>query len=110
MENREMSVTKRQTGLLLVMIEIDPAYEDDFNRWYREEHYPERMACPGFLSGRRFVAVEGEPKYLAIYDLASPDVLASEDYKKIVGPSEWTRSLLPHFVKQIRNVYVEIDP
>jgi hypothetical protein len=40
-------------GLLLVMIDIDPAYEAEFNRWYKEEHYPERMACPGFLTGRR---------------------------------------------------------
>jgi hypothetical protein len=105
-----MSVTKRQAGLLLVMIEIDPAYEDAFNRWYREEHLPERMACPGFLSCRRFVAVEGEPKYLALYDLESPAVLESDDYKKIEGPSEWTKRLLPHFIKRVRNVYVEIEP
>ncbi len=105
-----MSVTKRQTGLLLVMIEIDPAYEDEFNRWYREEHYPERMACPGFLSGRRFLAVEGEPKYLAIYDLESAAVLESEEYKKIASPSKWAERLLPHFLKRVRNVYVEIDP
>lgn len=105
-----MDATKRQAGLLLVMIEIDPAHEDDFNRWYREEHYPERMACPGFVSGRRFVALEGEPKYLAIYELDSPAVLESEDYKKIGGVSEWQARLLPHFVKRVRNVYVEIDP
>ncbi|MCO5065257.1 MAG: hypothetical protein M9924_12710 [Rhizobiaceae bacterium] len=105
-----MEITKRERGLLLVMIEIDPAYEDDFNRWYREEHYPERMACPGFLSGKRYLATEGEPKYLAIYELESPAVLESEDYKKIAGPSEWTRRLEPHFVKRVRNVYVEIDP
>ncbi len=97
-------------GLLLVMIEIDPAYEDEFNRWYREEHYPERMACPGFLSGRRFQAIEGEPKYLAIYDLESPAVLESEAYKKIAGPSEWTSQIRQHFLKQVRNVYVEIEP
>ncbi len=101
-----MGVTKRQAGLLLVLIEIDPAHDDDFNRWYRDEHYPERMACPNW----RFVAMEGEPKYLAIYDLESPAVLESEDYKKIIGPSQWAERLMPHFVKRIRNVYVEIDP
>ncbi|TPI41334.1 hypothetical protein FJ414_07590 [Mesorhizobium sp. B3-1-6] len=105
-----MEVTKRERGLLLVMIEIDPTHEDDFNRWYREEHYPERMACPGFLSGKRFLALEGEPKYLAIYELESPAVLESPEYRKIAGPSEWTQRLRPHFVKHIRNVYVEIAP
>lgn len=105
-----MDVTKRERGLLLVMIEIDPAYEDEFNRWYREEHYPERMACPGFISGKRYMALEGDPKYLAVYELESPAVLDSPDYEKIAGPSEWTKELLPHFLKRVRNVYVEIDP
>jgi len=95
-------------GLLLVMIDIDPAFEDEFNRWYKEEHYPERMACPGFLSGRRFVAVEGGPKYLAIYDLESPAVLQSADYMKIFPPSAWTKSISQHFLNAVRNVYQEI--
>jgi hypothetical protein len=106
---REMSKGKRR-GLLLVMIEIDPAHEEEFNRWYNEEHLPERLACPGFLSGRRFVAVEGEPKYLALYDLESPDVLQSEAYKKIYGPSGWTQRISKHFVRSVRNVYLEITP
>lgn len=97
-------------GLLLVMLEVEPEYEEEFNRWYREEHFPERMGCPGFLSGRRFLALEGGPKYLALYDLETPQVLESADYKAIEGPSPWTQELLPHFVKRVRNVYVEIEP
>ena len=38
-------------GLLLVMMDIDPEYEGEFNRWYNEEHVPERLSVPGFLSG-----------------------------------------------------------
>ena len=33
-------------GLLLFMTDIDPAHEDEFNRWYEEEHLGERMAIP----------------------------------------------------------------
>ncbi len=101
---------KKRRGLLLVMIDIDPEHEEEFNRWYKEEHFPERIHCPGFLTGRRFVAVEGKPKYLAIYDLESPEVLQSEAYKKIYGPSEWTKRMRPHFKNNVRNVYVEITP
>jgi hypothetical protein len=97
-------------GLLLVMIEVDPAHEEEFNRWYDEEHLPERLACPGFLSGRRFVALEGEPKYLALYDLESLDVLQSPEYQKIYPPSEWTTRVSQHFLKAVRNVYVELTP
>ena len=37
-------------GLLLFMTDIDPAHESEFHRWYEEEHIPERMAIPGFLT------------------------------------------------------------
>lgn len=97
-------------GLLLVMMGVEPAFEDDFNRWYNEEHFPERMACPGFLGGQRFVAVEGTPKYLALYDLESPAVLESEAYRKISPQSPWTRRVLEHVSPSVRNVYVEATP
>ena len=99
---------KKRRGLLLVMMDIDPEYEEEFNRWYNEEHFPERVSCPGFLNGRRFLAVEGGPKYLAIYDLEGPEVLKSAAYKKIEGPSEWRRKLGPHIKNRVRNIYVEI--
>jgi hypothetical protein len=41
-------------GMLLVMADIDPAIERDFNEWYEQEHLTERMAIPGFLRARRF--------------------------------------------------------
>ena len=101
---------KKAQGLLLVMIDVDPAHEEEFNRWYNEEHVPERKACPGFLSARRFIALEGEPKYLAIYDLESAEVLKSPEYQKIYPPSEWTKKISKHFLRAVRNVYVEITP
>lgn len=101
---------ERGTGLLLVMIDVDPAYEEEFNRWYDEEHFPERMQCPGFLSARRFVSVEGGSKYLAFYELADPSVLETEAYRRIQPPSEWTRKLSPHFSATVRNVYRDITP
>src|SRR5215813_9884248 len=76
----EETMTTSQ-GLLLVMADIDPAIEHDFNQWYEQEHLAERMAMPGFLRARRFKVVEGSPKYLALYDLESPDVLKSANYQ-----------------------------
>jgi hypothetical protein len=102
--------THDRRGLLLVMIDVDPGHEEEFNRWYNEEHLPERLSCPGFLNGRRFVALEGGPKYLALYDLENPDVLQSEAYRKIIGPSEWTKRISTQFVHLVRNVYREITP
>lgn len=104
------ATTPTAKGLLLVMIDVDPAHEDDFNRWYDEEHYPERMQCPGFISGHRYRALEGSPKYLAIYELESADVLTSEAYLTMMPPSEWTKKVNQTLTTAIRNVYVDITP
>jgi Domain of unknown function (DUF4286) len=98
-------------GLLLFTTDIDPALEDEFNRWYEEEHLPERMAIPGFITARRFRALEGGPKYLALYDLESPDVLQAAPYQHIIGAgkSQWTKRMESKFTNGRRNVYVGIS-
>lgn len=99
-------------GLLLVMMDVDPEHEEDFNRWYDEEHVAERLSVPGFVSARRFRAVEGGPKYLALYELEAPEVLDSDAYRywKEEGETEWTRRVLSKVSNFVRNVYVEIQP
>lgn len=99
-------------GLLLVMMDIDPPYEEEFNRWYNEEHVPERLSIPGFISGRRYRAMEGGPKYLALYELENPEVLQSEAYRYWIGEGQtvWTRRMAPRFKNFVRNVYVQIFP
>ena len=44
----------RGTGLLMLWTDIDPEHEAAFNRWYDEEHIPQKRATPGFRSARRF--------------------------------------------------------
>jgi len=95
-------------GLLLVMIDVEPEHEADFNRWYNEEHVPERLSVPGFLNARRFVAIEGGPKYLALYDLETPDVLHTEAYTQLLAGTPWTNETKKHWIRSVRNVYVEI--
>src|ERR1051326_6556594 len=36
-------------GMLITIMDADPAEEADFNRWYDREHIIERTAIPGFL-------------------------------------------------------------
>jgi hypothetical protein len=69
------------------------------------------MAIPGFLRARRFTAVEGSPKYLALYDLESTEVLNSAAYRHVVGAgkSAWTRPMGPQFRNFTHNVYVSVS-
>src|SRR5271155_6277086 len=67
----------RGTGLLMVWADIDPEFEEEYHRWYDEEHIAHLLAVPGFLSAGRYVALKGGPKYLALYELEAPEVLKS---------------------------------
>lgn len=98
-------------GLLLVTMEVEEEYEDELNAWYDEEHLPERLSCPGFLSGHRYRLAEGsaphQASYLAIYELESLAVLDSPEYQALVPPTKRWAALQPH-VKVVRNVYTDI--
>lgn len=96
-------------ALLVVMIDIDPDHEDEFNRWYAEEHLPDRDGLPGFISARRFVSYEGGPKYLALYELEDVDALQTEEYLRLINPpSEWTQRVEAQMTSRLRAVYTEL--
>lgn len=76
--------------LFIPMIDMPAALEDESNRWYDNDHIPERLSCEGFLSCERFQQTTHEPagwtpdqrwtKYLNVYTVASLEALASEAY------------------------------
>lgn len=104
-----MDQTNRR-GLMVVMMEPAEGYEDTLNRWYDEEHLAERLQVPGILSARRYVAVEGAPRYLAMYELESPAVVHSDPYlEQKQNPTPLTEEVEAH-VTMTRNVYIEITP
>jgi hypothetical protein len=65
----------RGTGLLMVWADIDAEHEEEYHRWYDEEHIARLLAIPGFLSAGRYVALKGGPRNLALYELETPEVL-----------------------------------
>ncbi|HEU0075907.1 MAG TPA: hypothetical protein VFS30_18060 [Dehalococcoidia bacterium] len=93
------------TGLLAVWMDLPAEQEEDFNRWYNEEHLIDRMACPGFLRVRRFVSVNGGPKYVALYDLADGAMTSPEYTKARQNPTEWTKKVSAGLTTNIRNEY-----
>lgn len=105
--------TKKGDGLLLVYSDVAAEHEAEFNRWYDEEHIPERLSIPGVLNAARYEAVAGGPRYLACYELASPDAWYSEDWQKwLKNPTAWSRRMSPSVIgtAYIRNLYRRIYP
>ncbi|HZT87596.1 MAG TPA: hypothetical protein VFA12_06480 [Stellaceae bacterium] len=90
-------------GLLLNAMNVEPAFEAEFNDWYDNEHVPALAAVPGVLCARRFRAVSANRRYVALYHLVSPDVQATPEWKA-AADTEWTRKLRPHFRDHLRIV------
>ena len=92
-------------GMLITIMDADPAEEADFNRWYDREHIIERTAIPGFLESRRYVGVDGSPKYVNFYTTENLAVLDSAAYRaKLDKSTPWTAHHSPRFRNYTRVV------
>jgi len=104
----------RGTGLLMLWCDVDPEREAEFNRWYDEEHIEHLLSVPGFLSGGRYVAVKGGPKYLAMYELEEVSVLRTSAFLDAVRhrPSPWRQKASGGHIGRnyILNGYRQIFP
>ncbi len=99
-------------GLLLVTMQPPSDMEDEFNDWYDCEHFPERRALPGFLSASRWAAIEGWPRYLALYELESVAAMETPEYRAVSGEraSPWSRRVVPRTLGRLRVVAAAVDP
>jgi hypothetical protein len=94
------------TGHVLVIVRIDvkPEMEEEFNRWYDEEHVPNLLKVPGVISAARGINTGPGPKYIAVYEHENIEVQHTAAYDKAVH-TEWTERIAPHFLKVEREVY-----
>jgi hypothetical protein len=92
-------------GMLLTSMDIDSANDAEFNRWYDREHLEERVAIDGFLEARRYIAHQGQPKYLSLYSTETFDVLDSPAYRTaLANQTAWSRANIARFKNMIRAV------
>ena len=92
-------------GVLGIWNDVASESEAFYERWYMGEHFPERLSVPGFLRGRRYLAINADCKYFTFYDLESTDVLFSEAYlARLNAPSAWTQSMMRSWGSMFRTV------
>jgi hypothetical protein len=99
--------------IMVVMMEVDPKHEEEFNRWYNEEHLPERLSIPGYISARRFKLEEGNGvlKYLCIWELEDATPLHSEEHRaQQRRPSPLRDAAHSHITQRARGLYQQIYP
>ena len=97
--------------LLSANMDVAPEKEDLFNEVYDEEHVPAVLKVPGVLAAARFkteeltmmlggerktIVVEGEPKFSALYELESPDVMLSKEWAMATELGRWPGEVRPY--------------
>jgi hypothetical protein len=68
--------------VLTVRLNTPADHEKDFNDWYNEDHVPALAGAPGVYRARRYAAVEGDPKYLAVYEMRDGAVTKSPEWEQ----------------------------
>lgn len=92
-------------AVLAIWNGIENDAESEFLNWHVHEHIPERVALPGFQRGRRYVAVDGHPKFFNFYEANHIGDFASKDYQSSLNsPSDWTSAVVRNFSDTSRTV------
>jgi len=92
-------------GALVFWNGISPGGDEEFLSWHVSEHIPERIAVPGFLRGRRYIAHNGNPLYFNFYETETPEVLHSPVYlERLDHPTPWTAKVIATFVDTSRTI------
>jgi hypothetical protein len=111
--NNEHSSIHVGNTVLVVTMEVDEADEAEFNEWYNEQHLPERMAIPGYVSARRFKLEDGNNalKYLCIWEMIDGSPLQSEMYKdQNAHPTELSLRVNKTIKLRTRGLYQQVYP
>jgi hypothetical protein len=93
-------------GAVAIWNDVAPEGLAEFYEWHHREHVPERVGIPGFLRGRRYIALRGAPEFFTLYEATSTDVLAGPHYlERLNNPTPLTRHVIPkYFSNMVRGV------
>jgi hypothetical protein len=96
--------------VFIVSMDVAPEKEALFNEVYDQEHVPTILKVPGVRAATRFrtepatlvlggqskpLTGEGMPRYMAIYEIDSPDVLTSPAWMEASEIGRWPAEVRP---------------
>jgi hypothetical protein len=86
------------SAAMLLSFDVEADAIEEHDRWHTHEHLPERLSIPGFHRGTRWIAADGGPRYMVLYEVESIGTLASEAYlARLNNPTPWTARMMPHY-------------
>ena len=95
-------------GVMINWTNAAPEDRSRYDAWQCHEHTPGRLTIPGFLRGRRYIAVfpdTAERQFLTMYEVEALEVLTSAAYlAKANNPSPLTRATTPVVRDSVRGL------
>ena len=92
--------------LYLVQMDVAHDHEAMFNEVYDAEHVPALLSVPGVRRGSRYRNPSPTaPRYLAAYELDSPQVIESAAWKTAGESGRWPKDVRPHTMNRHRVMY-----
>ena len=83
-------------AVLAMWWDVAPESRAELEHWHAHEHFPERLALPGFRRASRWTAVDGGDGFFVMYELDDHEVLASAPYvARLNAPSTWSTRMMP---------------
>lgn len=90
-------------GVLAIWNGITDGVEEEFLKWHVHEHIRDRVVLPGFLRGRRYVSIDGDPQFFNFYESETVADLSSDSYRaELNRPTPWTQKVVRHFTHTSR--------
>jgi hypothetical protein len=91
------------TAALAMWWNMAPEMRKEFEDWHSHEHFPERLAIPGFRRASRWTSATGDDGIFVMYELDSYEVLSSRAYlASLNAPSPWSTRMMPHHRHMVR--------
>lgn len=90
-----------------VRIDLSKDIEEEANRWNNSAHISDLLGA-GFLSAVRFQSLQGEPKYLHLYELPDVSLLDTEIYQNVRKNDKWGAKLTHGFSNHSASLYEQI--
>jgi hypothetical protein len=95
---------KAGAAALAMWWDMAAGMREDFEHWHSHEHFPERLALPGFERASRWADARGGEGFFVLYELADYGALVSPEYlARLNAPTEWSRRLMPHHRHMVRS-------
>ncbi|MBI2217804.1 MAG: hypothetical protein HYU51_10945 [Candidatus Rokubacteria bacterium] len=111
--------------LFTASMDVTPDKEALFHEVYDQEHVPMLEEVPGVISVARFkveeltmiiggekktIVVENQPRFSAMYEIESPEVLVSDGWAKAVDRGRWPGQVRPYTSNRKHVLYRRIAP